>query len=154
MGARSGHCVVVVVLGLALGAAGCDPRSRYAAAPPGRFEAARVACGPERDARHFAEQAITGACALEPGAPVRRHDRGRLADPRFDRVTVQEIAGRGAGPTLLVTIDDASDDSVRAEEHRLELEPTPAGWRIAWVGVRWRCWPGRGHEDFGLAPCS
>ena len=45
------------------------------------------------------------------------------------------------------------DDSVRGQRHRLEFEPQGANWKLTWAGRQVQCWPGRGHEDWGTAPC-
>jgi hypothetical protein len=55
---------------------------------------------------------------------------------------------------VLFTQIGLPDDSVRSQRHRLEFEPQGSDWQLTWVGQQVQCWPGRGHEDWGTAPCS
>jgi hypothetical protein len=54
---------------------------------------------------------------------------------------------------VLFTQVGLPDDSVRARRHRLEFERQGSRWQLAWAGRQVQCWPGRGHEDWGPAPC-
>ena len=55
---------------------------------------------------------------------------------------------------VLFTQVGLSDDSVRGLRHRLEFVPQGENWQLTWAGRQVQCWPGRGHEDWGTAPCS
>lgn len=55
---------------------------------------------------------------------------------------------------VLFTQVGLPDDSVRGQRHRLEFEPQGADWQLTWAGLQVQCWPGRGHEDWGTAPCG
>lgn len=54
---------------------------------------------------------------------------------------------------VLFTQVGLPDDSVRGQRHRLEFLPEGADWALTWAGRQVQCWPGRGHEDWGTAPC-
>ena len=59
----------------------------------------------------------------------------------------------------LVTITQTklSDDSV--EGYRYLLEFVPYGeeqeqkWQLVWAGEQWRCWQGRGQQNWGTDLC-
>jgi len=46
--------------------------------------------------------------------------------------------------TAIITVTGFFDDSVNGEQMRIDLLQEEKKWRIEWVGIRWRCWPGRG----------
>jgi hypothetical protein len=54
---------------------------------------------------------------------------------------------------VLFTQVGLPDDSVRGQRHRLELVPQGDEWQLIWAGRQVQCWPGRGHQDWGTAPC-
>jgi hypothetical protein len=55
--------------------------------------------------------------------------------------------------TVVVTLDQLLDDSVRAARYRLELERPDGDWRLRSAMVTHRCQPGRGHAGFSTEPC-
>ena len=65
-----------------------------------------------------------------------------------------EVSFEEADDGLVVTLDRLSDDSVRAERYALSLERQEDG-RLRLVSARrtWRCWDGRGHQDFSTELC-
>lgn len=63
---------------------------------------------------------------------------------------LSETAGR---QVVLFTQVGLPDDAVRGQRYRLELVPAAAGWRLTWVGRQVQCRSGRGHQDWGSAPC-
>ncbi len=55
----------------------------------------------------------------------------------------------------LVTLHNLQDDSVRSIRYRIEFEPTANGERApALVLQQFRCWEGRGHDDWSKEPCG
>ena len=54
---------------------------------------------------------------------------------------------------VLFTQLGLADDSLRGMRYRLELVPQGGQWQLTWAGRQVTCWPGRGHEDWGTAPC-
>jgi len=71
--------------------------------------------------------------------------------------TIEMIAPTADGSdslTVTVTNDGYLDDSVRGEKFRYELKADDQGvWKFISAGKSWRCWPGRGHQDFSTTPC-
>lgn len=56
--------------------------------------------------------------------------------------------------TVIVIDDGFLDDSVRADKHQFELTANEQGvWKFVSAGKSWRCWEGRGHQDFSLVKC-
>jgi hypothetical protein len=57
-------------------------------------------------------------------------------------------------PEIVVVLDRLADDSVRAERYVLSLERQDDS-RLRLVSARrsWRCWEGRGHQDFSTELC-
>ena len=67
-----------------------------------------------------------------------------------DAVTLSDS---GDTQVVLFTQLGLPDDSVRGMRHRLELVRQGGQWQLTWAGRQVTCWPGRGHEDWGTAPC-
>lgn len=67
---------------------------------------------------------------------------------------VETLAASPDGRVVQFTRMGLPDDSVRGLRYRLELAPEGDQWQLGWVGRQVRCWPGRGHEDWGVAPCQ
>ena len=63
------------------------------------------------------------------------------------------LSDSGDTRVLLFTQLGLPDDSVRGMRHRLELRKQGAAWQLTWAGRQVTCWPGRGQEDWGTAPC-
>ncbi|MBP0001284.1 MAG: hypothetical protein J7641_20215 [Cyanobacteria bacterium SID2] len=68
---------------------------------------------------------------IEPSEFIegRRREILSIEYPRFDR----EHA------TIEYTRIGLPDDSVRSIHHRLDLQQTPNGWEIEWVGAQYQC---------------
>jgi hypothetical protein len=66
---------------------------------------------------------------------------------------VELLSETAAQQVVLFTQVGLPDDSVRGQRHRLEFEPQGSDWQLMWAGRQVQCWPGRGHEDWGTAPC-
>jgi hypothetical protein len=65
-----------------------------------------------------------------------------------------DVTERADGRYLVVlTISGLLDDSVAGEQHRAVLRPVDGGWRVAELGERWRCQPGRGSASWTTQPC-
>lgn len=54
---------------------------------------------------------------------------------------------------VVVTQDGMADDSLAAQETRIDILKQGDTWTILWVGQRWKCRPNRGHEDWGTDLC-
>ena len=69
--------------------------------------------------------------------------------------TTDEVEVRGASASVTITFHSLRDDSVRDEEHVVRLEQTDDNrWKPVSDVVRYRCWPGRGHQEFSSELCS
>lgn len=69
------------------------------------------------------------------------------------RISFEEREADGE-PQVVVVLDRLADDSVRAERYVLSLERQDDS-RLRLVSARrtWRCWQGRGHQDFSTELC-
>jgi hypothetical protein len=73
-------------------------------------------------------------------------------DDRDDEALRVSFAKRATN--VVVTLDRLSDDSVRAERYVLALERQADGrLRLVSAHRSWRCWEGRGHQDFSTELC-
>ncbi len=79
----------------------------------------------------------------------------------FDEMATREMKFEAATPestnaiTLTVINDGLLDDSVRGEKWIYELvKETNGVWKVSSIKRAWKCWPGRGHEDFSSESCS
>jgi len=114
----------------------------------GSFERRRSGCSlVGEDLRLFAYQAVTGECVWDPQAGVRR----------LGRVEVGAVEGAGDRRVVVVTTWSLEDDSVRDERRRFEVARVAvdggSAWRIVWAGAVYRCWPGRGQQEFAKDLC-
>lgn len=72
---------------------------------------------------------------------------------RIERVN--ESAESDTYVTITVTEDGYMDDSVRGAVYFLGFKRGDNGfWVLESAGKKIKCWPGRGHEDFGAEPCK
>lgn len=84
------------------------------------------------------------ASALE-GFPEGREGRQELE---------LEVSKREDGAyVVILTRTGFLDDSVEGDQRRAVLTREESGWRAVELGERWRCWPDRGHTDWGTTPC-
>jgi hypothetical protein len=56
--------------------------------------------------------------------------------------------------TVVVTLDQLLDDSVRATRYEMELDRPDSDWRLSSANLAYRCRPGRGHAAFSTQPCT
>ncbi|MGD1911276.1 MAG: hypothetical protein ACFB2X_10580 [Rivularia sp. (in: cyanobacteria)] len=59
--------------------------------------------------------------------------------------------------TVIVTETGLLDDSLNGIRHRLDFESSGADgklWKMVWVGKQYKCYPGRGSQDFTKKLCS
>lgn len=49
--------------------------------------------------------------------------------------------------------DNILDDSVRGEKYLMVLKKENNRWQVLSLKRSWRCWAGRGHEDWGIELC-
>lgn len=69
-------------------------------------------------------------------------------------VLVETLRQSSASATVLVTMLDLADDSVRDERFRIEYAEGEQGyWRAVAAQRQVRCWPGRGHQGWGPSAC-
>ncbi len=81
------------------------------------------------------------------------------AYPNLDNTQSDRVRQDCGNGRCVVTVTDnyRHDDSVSAEQTRVELAWTPEGWTIEWAGHRWMCQPGRGNPlvfGWGTTPCT
>jgi len=89
----------------------------------------------------------------DPGALAREIFGAREPVEGHYSEAVETLAASAEGQVVLFTQMDLPDDSLRGVRHRLEFTPQDGQWQLAWVGRQVLCRPGRGHEDWGTAPC-
>ena len=116
---------------------------------------------------------VSGGLGIDPGRAafesIALPQTGTLGDD--PQVLAEEIYGTedpveddySEEVVTLISLDDEQvvqfsrmelpDDSVRGLRYRLEFVPQGEQWELTWVGQQVTCRPGRGHEDWGTAPC-
>lgn len=67
-------------------------------------------------------------------------------------LTVEEIAESEYRITLIH--DGLLDDSQRAVKYIMEAERIDSSWLVSSIKTNWKCWEGRGHEDWGIEYCN
>lgn len=91
----------------------------------------------------------TAASSPEAVAQAVANRYGRAVD----RVEVRVLSETDYEATALVTAFGLRDDSVRDERLRLTVVPAGGSWELVGAARQVRCWPGRGHEDWGPDRC-
>jgi len=127
------------------GPAGAQETETYRSEPVEDYRANRADCPEDSTPVLVAYQAVAARCAPDGMHFIARHGRYELTE----RVRAADRR------VILVTQRDLADDSLRDMRHYVELAADEAGgpWRVNWVGVAWRCWPGRGHQEFAPQSC-
>ena len=75
--------------------------------------------------------------------------------PENPEVTTEIVESRGDRRIVQITQSGLADDSVQGIRHWVELAPYGIDqWKVVWAGEQYRCQSGRGHEDWGVEPCS
>ncbi|QAA81107.1 hypothetical protein EI546_04905 [Aequorivita sp. H23M31] len=58
------------------------------------------------------------------------------------------------GNTMVTLVEDnLMDDSMKAEQHIMELKKEEGMWHVVYVKTNWKCREGRGHTDWGIDLC-
>lgn len=74
-----------------------------------------------------------------------------------DRIEIQQDYPHENLATVTITQTRLSDDSVEGYRHLVEFAPygeaTAKKWQVVWAGEQFRCWSGRGHQDWGTDLC-
>jgi len=80
---------------------------------------------------------------------------GEFEELSFRQIEIESPGGEGSTSlTVVITDDGFLDDSVRGEKKIYKLESDESGvWKLLSGSKAWRCQPGRGHPDWGTAPC-
>lgn len=67
------------------------------------------------------------------------------------KITVDSLKNQNF---LITLVDDyLADDAQKATKVIMEAERQDTLWRVNSIRVNFRCWPGRGHRNWGIAPC-
>lgn len=66
--------------------------------------------------------------------------------------TMTDVTGGRKEITLVE--EGLMDDSMSGRKLIMTLAPDGAGWKVVALKETYKCWPGRGHEDWGAAPCQ
>ncbi|HLS29679.1 MAG TPA: hypothetical protein VK021_02360 [Flavobacteriaceae bacterium] len=69
--------------------------------------------------------------------------------------TIEICEKRGKNDHIIVTLihDNLLDDSQKAVKYVMELKKTNDKWTVVSVKMNWKCWPDRGHTDWGTDYC-
>ncbi|GHN00420.1 hypothetical protein WSM22_19090 [Cytophagales bacterium WSM2-2] len=71
-----------------------------------------------------------------------------------DRKTIIDFEpGENDAATITLTREGLSDDSVGGEMRIIELEKAGGTWTIKKIRLGFKCWDGRGHQNYSGQPC-
>jgi len=120
---------------------------------PGHSGSGQSGSDPGRAAFETIALPATGSVGADPHAMAR--DIYGTDEPVEGDYTeeVVNLAASADEQVVLFTSMGLPDDSVRGLRYRLEFAPQGGEWGLIWAGRQRICWPGRGHEDWGTAPC-
>lgn len=133
----------IFVLGLAAGCGG----------QPSGSESGSGVSDPGR--RAFESVALPDGNTLGPDTKALARSLYGSAEPVEGNYSeeVVKLSDSGIEQLVLFTRLDLPDDSLRGLRYRLEFMRQGGQWQLAWAGRQVSCWPGRGHEDWGIPPC-
>lgn len=69
-------------------------------------------------------------------------------------IIISTIKNKDHHSEITLIHDNMQDDSQRALKIIMVAEKTKDGWYIHKIKRNWKCWPGRGHEDWGTEYCN
>jgi hypothetical protein len=74
---------------------------------------------------------------------------------KLQQITRRNNSAELASKVEIVIVEEGYlDDSVRGAWYQLKLEKEPRNvWQLVTAKKAWRCYPGRGHDDFSKRPC-
>lgn len=80
---------------------------------------------------------------------------GEFEEARSRKMYWEASSGEGFDQfKLTIETDGFLDDSVRGEKVIMEFKRESDGvWKVVSAKKAWRCWAGRGHEDYSAVPC-
>lgn len=79
---------------------------------------------------------------------------GQFSEIRSRTIEMSAPSAEEVESLNVTVIDDGFlDDSVRGEKHLFELKNEQGVWKFVSAGKSWRCYEGRGHQDFSTAKC-
>lgn len=67
--------------------------------------------------------------------------------------TIQEEILPNGNTLVTLVRDNFMDDSVKGEQHIMELEKIDGKWNVLYAKKNWKCYKGRGHTDWGIELC-
>jgi len=68
-------------------------------------------------------------------------------------ITVKERNLENGEVEVQLIHDNMLDDSVRGQKYLMVLKKEGNRWQVLSLKKNWRCWKGRGHEDWEIEPC-
>ena len=77
-----------------------------------------------------------------------RETEGRKSDAISVEYPTRETA------VIMYTVVGLADDSVAAQQHRIELAFRQNKWEILWIGRQSKCQPNRGHQNWAAGRCQ
>ena len=65
------------------------------------------------------------------------------------------VTDADGGQKVVTLVEEGLMDDARAgRKVVMTLAPEGSGWKVVALKETYKCWPGRGHEDWGAAPCE
>ncbi len=100
--------------------------------------------------------AVAGEAWVKDPAQIIARTFGGFSEMRSKTIEFKAPTADEAD-SLIITIanDGYLDDSVRGEKYSLELKMNEQGvWKFVTAAKAWRCWPGRGNQDYSTIKCT
>ena len=81
---------------------------------------------------------------------------GANVDSNVKNVRTKKLGPGEEIDDVLVTVEEEGlmDDSVKASLTMLRMRKENSIWQVYKATRAWKCWPGRGHQEYGGEPCS
>jgi hypothetical protein len=79
----------------------------------------------------------------------------RVASARRQVISAKQRPSKTEYELTIVRDGIPDDDSVAGHRYTIVMsQRRPGEWTISSARESWRCWPGRGHQDFSVKPCT
>ena len=100
--------------------------------------------------------AVAGEAWVKEPAQIIARTFGGFSEMRSKTIEfTAPTADEADSLTVTITNDGYMDDSVRGEKYSLALKLNERGvWKFVTAAKAWRCWPGRGNQDYSTIKCT
>ncbi len=106
------------------------------------------------DVSKFNQELASMSEALSPEAIMKKYYPHEAGEEGNESVNINQTQLDNGNTEVTLIHDNMLDDAVKATKLVMELEPKGDQFTVASLKKSFKCRQGRGHADWGAAPCS